>query len=51
MAINVSQLSGSMMIMSNQCQVIVEAMNRMTDTMALLVEESGEVKDRLIRVK
>jgi hypothetical protein len=51
MANNVSQLSGSMMTMSNQCQVIVEAMNRMTDTMALLVEESGEVKERLTRVE
>jgi hypothetical protein len=47
----VSQLNRSMIVMSNQCQVIVEVMNRMTDTMALLVEESGEVKDRLIRVK
>jgi hypothetical protein len=33
MAINVSQLSGSMMIMSNQCQVIVEVMNCMTNQM------------------
>jgi hypothetical protein len=37
--------------MSNQCQVIVEAMNPMADTMALLVKESGEVKEWLSSVE